>query len=129
MLDKNKVLKNKAWLQDILTFLVFFVTIYMSFVVTTYSLYSEATRVTNSSPFVDIPSTFKFYFWAMIKTGNPDYASLESPPRGKISLFSTGCLRNALALQGVKGDWVPNEVVSHCYDNSSATGEDSFNAD
>lgn len=58
---------------DVLVFLFIFVIVYLSFTVSmvyVYYVYSdERTKYFNSHKYA-----FKLFFWAMIRTGNPQYA-------------------------------------------------------
>ena len=78
-------------------------------------LYSEASIVTgqNPSPFVALGTTFKFYFWAMIKTGNPDFASLHQN-LSKDNTYSLGCLNDTIRGQGASSGWIPKDQVQTC---------------
>ena len=78
-------------------------------------LCSEASTVTgqNPSPFVALGTTLKFYFWAMIKTGNPDFASLHQN-LSKDNTYSLGCLNDTIRGQGASSGWIPKDQVQTC---------------
>ena len=78
-------------------------------------LCSEASTVTgqNPSPFVALGTTLKFYFWAMIKTGNPDFASLHQN-LSKDNTYSLGCLNDTIRVQGASSGWIPKDQVQTC---------------
>ena len=64
---------------DILRFVGFFLVIYFSFTITTTYVYMVYDDFNKDSNFVEYKNAFKYFFWALIRTGNPEFAEIKTP--------------------------------------------------
>lgn len=96
---------------DVMVFLFIFVIVYISFTLSMVSVYNvygnERTEHFNTHRMA-----FKLFFWAMIRTGNPQYADIK--------VFNATAMYNSSCLQSVVGDGslIASEKVSKCAQGS-----------
>ena len=64
---------------DILRFVGFFLVVYFSFVFSTTYVYIVYEDFNQNSKFADYKNAFKYFFWALIRTGNPEFADIRIP--------------------------------------------------
>ena len=64
---------------DILRFVGFFLVVYFSFVFCTTYVYVVYEDFNQNSKFADYKNAFKYFFWALIRTGNPEFADIRIP--------------------------------------------------
>jgi len=92
---------------DVMVFLFIFVIVYISFtlsMVYIYAVYSDE----RTDKFNNHKSAFKLFFWAMIRTGNPQFADIR--------VYNESLVYNASCLEGV-------------IDKSAASGAELVNPD
>ena len=66
-------------LLDIMRFVGFFLVIYFSFTFCTTFVYTVYDDFNQDSNFVEYKKAFKYFFWALIRTGNPEFAEIKTP--------------------------------------------------
>ena len=64
---------------DILRFVGFFLVVYFSFTFCTTYVYVVYEDFNQNSKFADYKNAFKYFFWALIRTGNPEFADIKIP--------------------------------------------------
>lgn len=60
---------------DVLVYLFVFLIVYVAFTLSAYYVYKEFSDH-ETHHFNSLSETFKLYFWAMLRTGNPHYADV-----------------------------------------------------
>ena len=91
---------------DIITFLFFFVAIHLAFTLCTVFLYDIYADLYPESIFVNHKSAFKYFFWAVIRAGNPQFANLQRPGFS----YDLHCLNQTLKHAGQ----ITDEVLDAC---------------
>ena len=64
---------------DIIRFVGFFLVVYISYTFCTTYVYMMYADFNEDSKFVDYKKSFKYFFWALIRTGNPEFADIKIP--------------------------------------------------
>ena len=64
---------------DIVRFVGFFLVVYFSFTFCTTYIYIVYEDFNQNSKFADYKNAFKYFFWALIRTGNPEFADIKIP--------------------------------------------------
>ena len=64
---------------DIVRFVWFFIVIYLSFTFCTTYVYVVYAEFNPDSNFVNYQKAFKYFFWALIRTGNPEFVDIKIP--------------------------------------------------
>ena len=64
---------------DIVRFVGFFLVVYFSFTFCTTYIYIVYEDFNHNSKFADYKNAFKYFFWALIRTGNLEFADIKIP--------------------------------------------------
>ena len=73
---------------DISLFVGFFLVIYISFTLATTYIYKVYAEYNQQSNFVDYKKAFMYFFWALIRTGNPQFVDVKIPVYTNSTLYS-----------------------------------------
>ena len=101
---------------DISLFVGFFLVIYISFTLATTYIYKVYAEFNQQSNFVDYKKAFMYFFWALIRTGNPQFVDVKIPVYTNSPLYSDEkiqttkmdgfCLERVLR-NNSNQDWLP----------------------
>ena len=97
------IISMSYMLYDILTFLGFFSVVYVSFTLVTVYIYEN--NEDSVSPFAQHSSAFKYFFWALIRSGNPGFVEVA-----RAKAFDSSCLNQALN----GSEWIADSAVANC---------------
>ena len=106
---------------DVMLFVGLFLVIYFAFTFPTIYIYNIYEEFNQDSNFVDNKKAFKYFFWALIRTGNPEFADIKIPvyknssshEENGYTQYNASCLKKMLN-SNLDRSWLMSDNIDRC---------------